>query len=222
MITVIIPTMWKAKEIGVMLPLLDAHPLVGEIILIDNAPENKDGVVCSLPKVKYVTFGKNIFPVPSWNYGWENAKYEKLLIINDDVLFSISLVDAIYDQIIETNGTITLSPDCVLPKTPDMRLLTNRLPHHIKFIPCVRLKHKAAVVLGIHKNSYIKIPEELLIHYNDTFLFKICEKNGKHNISAKDLEARTNMSTTVKNFRTITDKESRDYPKIFEKYGIPK
>ena len=36
MISVIIPTMWKAEHLKRMLPMLDAHPLIGEIILIDN------------------------------------------------------------------------------------------------------------------------------------------------------------------------------------------
>jgi hypothetical protein len=220
MITVIVPTMWKGKEINVMLPQLNDHPLVGEIIIIDNAPLEKVEETCSLSKVSYKTFGKNIYPVPSWNYGAANAKHDKLLIINDDVVFSIALVDAIYDMITEQNGTITLDSVNVMPKLPDMSLLTVRKPAHIKFVECKRLLNKAAVVIGIHKNSYEHIPEELLIHFNDYFLFKKCEVNNKPNWTATGLEARTDMSTTVKEFPEITGREIMTYPGIFDRHGI--
>lgn len=224
MISVIIPTMWEADELNHMLPALNAHPLIGEIILIDNAPEKKNEATCSLSKVTYVTFGKNIYVSPSWNHGWKVAKYDKLLIINDDVMFSIAIVDAIYDHITEQNGTITIDSKTV--KQPLLSLNNNVnwiydvKVDQIKFEECSKLKHKSATIIGIHKNSYDSIPEELLIHFTDYFLFNICVTKNKKNLSILNAIARTEMSKTVRKFPAIIKHEQRIYPGIFQKYKI--
>lgn len=224
MISVIIPTMWEADELNHMLPALNDHPLIGEIILIDNAPEKKNEATCSLSKVTYVTFGKNIFPVPSWNYGWKTAKYDKLFIINDDVMFSLSIVDAIYDHITEQNGTITIDSGSVrqplLSLKENTKWIYDISANEIQLKDCDKLKHKAAIIIGIHKNSYEFIPEELLIHFNDYFLFKICILRKKPNFSICNALARTEMSKTVRKFPAIIKHEQRIYPGIFQKYKI--
>lgn len=221
MITVVVPTMWRGREINIMLPQLNDHPLVGEIILIDNAPDDRVKETCELSKIKYVSFGKNIYVNPAWNYGWENAKYDKLLFINDDVVFSIALVDAMYDKINETNGMISLDPVVVHNSiTGGSSLVTNRRAEHIKFETRIKLRHKAAIVFAIHKSSYTKIPEELLIYYGDSFLFRMCQKNNRHNITAMELEARTIMSSTSASFREIYDKETEMFVDIFKANGL--
>lgn len=221
MITVIVPTMWKGKEINSMLPQLNDHPLIGEIILVDNDSANKVETICKLSKVVYYDPGKNIYLTPAWNYGWENSKYDKLLLINDDVSFDITVIDAIYDQIREDVGTITMNPDEVHnPLDSDMIIRNKAKIENIRFDSCPRLRNKAAIIIGIHKKVYEKIPEELLIHFTDYFLFKLCETRGKPNKTVFGIECRTNMSTTVKHFRDITKHEQRIYQGVFEKYGI--
>lgn len=218
MITVIVPTMWKANEINVMLPLLNDHPLVGEIILIDNDSAHKNQVTCSLSKVKYVSFGRNIFPVPSWNYGWENASYDKLLIINDDVLFDLAIVDLMDEAISENIGTIMINSSDVHNRTPNMQVPSGAENVHI--MDSARLEYKAAVIIGIHKKVYEKIPEDLLIYHNDSFLFYLCEKNGKPNKIVCGAMVKTEMSTTVKHFPEITRREWGIYKEVFKRYGI--
>ena len=132
----------------------------------------------------------------------------------------MAAANTLTDQIREDIGTITLDPNNVYPSNESMTLLTERKPEHIKFTECRRLIVKAAIVIGIHRKSYVHIPEELLIHFNDYFLFKICEVNKKQNLTASGLEARTEMSTTVREFPQITGKENMIYPGIFERYGI--
>lgn len=221
MITVIVPTMWKGTEINKMLPQLSEHPCVGEIIVIDNDPAVKNEQICSLPKVNYVTFGKNIFPVPSWNYGWENAKYDNLLIINDDVMFDIAIVEAMDNKISPDIGTITMNVEFVKSPLDNNTNLNNEANwQNITFSPCIKLKHRAAVIIGIHKSVYEKIPEELLIHFNDYFLFKLCETRKKPNFSLSGALARTVMSTTVRHFKDITRHEQKIYLGVFERHGI--
>lgn len=216
--------MWKAKEITVMLPRLNEHPLIGEILLVDNDPTKKNEELCKLSKVTYVTFGTNIFPVPSWNYGYDHAKYDKLLIINDDVTFSIAIIDAIHDAINENNGTITIDHKSVrqplLSLNEKNEWIDRIKPEQISLVPCDKLKHKAAVILGIHKSCYEFIPEELLIHFNDYFLFKICHIRQKQNYTIMGAEAHTEMSVTVRDFPEIIKHEQRIYQGIFRQYKI--
>jgi hypothetical protein len=221
MITVIVPTMWKGKEINRMLPQLNDHPLVGEIILIDNDPSVRVQATCDLSKVVYYTTGQNIYPVPSWNYGWEHAKFDNLLIINDDVMFDAIIVDAMDSKISPNVGMITMHVDyCNSPLDDDTNLANVAKLEDVKFVDCNRLRHRAAVIIGIHKSVYEKIPEELLIHYNDYFLFKLCETRNKPNYSLTGAYAKTVMSTTVKHFKEIIKHEQRIYGGVFEKYGI--
>lgn len=223
MISVIIPTMWKPTHLKYQLPMLNDHPLIGEIILIDNDPTLKDEATCTLSKVNYVTFGHNIYPAPSWNHGWEIAKHDKLLIINDDVSFDPILVDAIYDYITEENGTITAKPESVTcPSDKCIVLQTRSTIDKVKVEPVVDLRYKAAIILGIHKKSYVKIPDEIRIYYNDHWLFKCCQKNTKSNFSISGCEIRTNMSSTVSHFRQITSEENSKFVEIFNKYGVPR
>lgn len=222
MISVIIPTIWSAKEIDVMLPKVNDHSLVSEIILIDNRPElsheHKD--VCRLSKLKYKTFGENIYPVRSWNYGWETSLNDKLVFLNDDVVFSIALFDFIHDIITEENGMITVNADSVQQPTKDLILHREVPASAMSTEQCKRLRHKAAIFFGIHKNCYVSIPEELKIHHNDTFLWKICEKNGKKNLSINGAELRTQMSVSVKQFPKIVKEDSKNMPSVFAKYGL--
>lgn len=221
MISVIVPTMWKGREIIKMLPLLNDHPLVGEIILIDNDPSQKDQATCELSKVKYLTYGSNIFVTAAWNRGYETAVNDKLLIINDDVIFSPQLVDAIYDHIVETNGTITIDPPSVtLPVNP-IGLTSPKKVSDIIVKPCPNLKHKAAVIIGIHKNSYVLIPEEIMVYYNDSFLFSMCIKNQKPNLAITGAEVRTKMSTTVSTAKMQVKSDQAKFKEVFKRYGIP-
>ncbi len=217
MITVIVPTMWKAQEINNMLPLLNDHPLIGEIIIIDNDPGLKNEATCSLSKVNYITFNENIFPVASWNQGAKSAKYDKLLIINDDVIFSPTLIDAIYDSINEDTGTIMANGEQV-DAAHNASLHKNVKVEDIHLSDVNKLRYRAAVILAIHKNNYRMIPEELKIYYNDCFLFDICERRGKINKIINGAEIRTEMSKTVKFFHDITKLEHRIWPQIYENY----
>ena len=222
MITVIIPTMWKGKEISVMLPRLNDHPLVGEIILIDNDPIERNDGIKNLSKVNYVSFGYNIFVGAAWNYGWKHAAHEKLLIINDDVMFSIDVVDAIYDSINEETGAILFHAEGVQKPTSTLELNQNKTLKDISLHPNPKLRHRAATLIGIHKNNYSEIPGEFKIYFTDTWLFDMCVKRGLPNKEIRGAEVRTEMSKTVKHFRSITQHEWKIYKEVYSRHNLTK
>ena len=67
MITFIIPTVYMAETMPYLLDMLNFHPLVDEIILIENAKSE-----IKLPKykkLKIVNTGTNLMCNKSWNMG---------------------------------------------------------------------------------------------------------------------------------------------------------
>ena len=87
MYSVIIPTMWKAlDQLTSMLQIYEANPLVGEILIVQNAPGIPIGTTCK--KVRILNNGENLFVNPSWNLGVREATYGRVIIVNDDITFS--------------------------------------------------------------------------------------------------------------------------------------
>jgi len=164
MISVIIPTMWKCKILNNTLYELSKHNLVGEIILIDNT-DNK--TILDIPKVNHILEGNNTFVNPAWNKGVKLAKYDKLLILNDDVETEWGVIDLVYNHITEDIGLIGAGISCW---------------QYTGGIPCINpISYRPncyGCLMFIHKNSYKEIPESLKIHYGDDWLF---EKSNRPN-----------------------------------------
>ena len=78
MYSVVALTMWKCNRFQQTLRELSKHPLVGEIILIDNTSND---LKIELPKLVHILEGKNTYVNPAWNKGAELATYDKLFIL---------------------------------------------------------------------------------------------------------------------------------------------
>ena len=84
MYSVIIPTMWKCERLHKTLEELNNHSLVGEILLFDNTSNNQK--IEHLNKLTHILEGRNTYVTAPWNKGVKFAAYDKLLILNDDIL----------------------------------------------------------------------------------------------------------------------------------------
>lgn len=168
MISVIIPTLWKPKGFIDRLIQISNNKLVGEIILIDNDPQDID--ISYIPKLNHIKEPQNTFVLPAWNKGVSLAKYDKLLIVNDDVETDWSIIDLVYPHITEDKGIIGSGGKCWDNPVGEFRLeIYNAL------ISCY------ACLFFIHKNSYISIPKEFKIHYGDNWLFNKIRQSDKFN-----------------------------------------
>ena len=83
--SVIIPTIWKSEFTIPLLQRLSKSEAVGEIILIDNAP-NWD---ITMDKLIHIKESENTYVNPAWNKGVELAKWNNITIANDDILFDV-------------------------------------------------------------------------------------------------------------------------------------
>ncbi len=166
MISVIMPTMWKPKGVLERIKQIVNRPIVSELILIDNTDMGID-LNEDIPKLIHIKEGKNTFVNPAWNKGVDIAKEDSLLIVNDDVDTDWSIIDLVAEHITEDKGIIGAGKSCwqYQSGTPSIKFT----PYRVSCYGCV---------MFIHKNSYVKIPNELKVHYGDDWLFM---KSGKPN-----------------------------------------
>jgi hypothetical protein len=157
--------MWKGFGVMQAIKEIVEQPSVGELIIIDNSPVKVN--IEEIPKLIHIREGKNTYVNPAWNKGASLAKYDKLLFVNDDVQTDWSFINALEEYITEERGMIGAGVSCwqgggTSPGVSIINQMTN----------CY------GCVFAIHKNSYLPIPEDLLIHYGDNWLF---DKSGKPN-----------------------------------------
>jgi hypothetical protein len=89
--SVVVPTIWRSGYTQELLHILNDEPLVGEIILIDNAPQVVSHDLSRLEKLVHLPQRSNIYVNPAWNLGVIVAKHAQVCLCNDDILFNTSV-----------------------------------------------------------------------------------------------------------------------------------
>lgn len=210
MISVIIPTLWKAKELHQMIPQLIENKKVGEIIIIDNAAtEERLPDIFFSEKVKIFSKGYNIYVNPSWNFGVEKASYDKICLMSDDVLFDPDVFDLVCPKITEKVGTIGPHGKGIkdfFVKSPLMRVE-----------PSDKFWHGYGTLIFLHKKNFLPIPEELLIYYGDLWLYDYNALRGKQNYFINKFCVQTKMGTTSQLFKPQLEKEKEIHLPYFKK-----
>ena len=235
MISVIVPTMWRAPHYKKMFPLLDKHPLVGEIIVIDNDTSQTDQSILDLKKIVYLPQKENIYVNPSWNLGVSVSKYDELLILNDDCLINPSCLTQIIWKISPDKGIFGFSElsYCSYSFETFDQLCSMGLGSAVEFeevdvfnntnnsgMP--HLSYGSAIFL--HKQSYHTIPEEFKIYYGDLFIFLMNLKHNKINYTIEDGLVCTKMSSTVSSknpqIESQIEYEKKVFYDVFTKYNL--
>jgi len=203
MISIIMPTLWKPDSILDTLNHLSQNSKVGEIILIDNDPNN--GIpLPEIPKIIHIKESENTFVNPAWNKGVEIAKYDKILLLNDDVISDWSILDLIYDSITEDVGIIGPAASCWRDQEENVSPYLQETQHMVNCYGCV---------MFFHKKSYTKIPEGLKVHYGDNWIF---ENSGKPNFMLYGwrFSGESEQTSGLSMFNEIKHQDSINYSKL--------
>jgi len=167
MFSFIIPTMYRSNKINDLLKILEFEPLVKEVIIIENAPQNS-GYLEELidysfyKKVKLLTQNENIFVNPAWNLGAQHASGEYLAICNDDINFKpIILKDILhyystYDEI----GFIGMH---------NSQYENDKKPILFGIKQTESLNSGWGSLIFTKKENYIPIPDDLKIYFGDNY-----------------------------------------------------
>ena len=176
-ISVIIPTVWMANDYMMRsLSSLDKVDCIEEVIVIDNDRAKTPGWINEFKKVKLVDPGKRMYFNESVNLGIDLCKNDICCIYNDDITSDTRVFNYVKNNFSEKYGCIFISPKYINQQTRSTGNL-KKVNNIIKD----GLHHGSGMMMFVRKNSFIKIPENLIHHFGDTFIFKINQKQGKQN-----------------------------------------
>lgn len=171
MFTVIIPTMWKYKPFYQFLEDMVHVPTVGQIIIIDNDPENNPNLeIFNNPKIDLFTFNKNIYVNPAWNIGVQHSKFDRICLYGDDLIFDLKLFHRIYPHVSHQRGVYGICPGNVEMGQPPLTngnidIVHAPQPYHY------RTNFGFGMLMFLHKSNWIHIPDELKLYWGDNFVF---------------------------------------------------
>ena len=156
--TVVIPTLQLSPLLPELIRTYDAHPLVGEILVVNNA-STPLGIEAG--KLRVLDQGGNIFVNPAWNLGAREARCELLAISNDDIAIDADLIDRAAARL-DAGGVGIIGGD-LRPDGPP----TGRP----RFTRAYRRPEGFGVLMFMATTSYAPIPDELKIWQGDDYLF---------------------------------------------------
>jgi len=185
MYSVVALTMWKCDRFQQTLRELSKHPLVGEIILIDNTSND---LKIELPKLVHILEGKNTYINPAWNKGVSLTKYDKLLILNDDLWFDWNILNIVEPYVNEEIGMLGMAEENF--DNPLSEFGLEPINHRNGGFACA---------FFIHKNNWINIPFEMKLWGGDDWLFVKNRNNGKQNYKIVGFKLEGEVSGTLEN-----------------------
>lgn len=211
MFSIVIPTMWKfAPFIDFLVDLVEID-LVGEIIIINNNLEATPiAEILSNSKIKLHNFSSNIYVNPAWNYGVENSKYDKICIMNDDLIYDTRIFSRVSSILTEKVGLIGIISD--VDQNHVLRPQTGQIsfekipfceapglwyvPWHQMPMYGFKFPYGIGQLMFVHKNNWINIPNELQIYCGDCFIYDTQHLNGREVYGIENLWHYTPFSVT--------------------------
>lgn len=161
--------MWRSWHLGMMFPHILNSSAVGEFILIDNNRDRRPAALNTYlthPKLRLVDPGFNTYVNPGWNRGMQEAKWDQICILSDDIIFDHTIFQQLVPHVLPTAGVFGLEPESINcnMKVQIGKLITIReMPTQIPPLGfgCLMFLHKAATTT---------IPEDFKIFYGDNWL----------------------------------------------------
>jgi hypothetical protein len=178
MLTVIIPTIWAYEPHTKYLEQIIGHDCIGEVLIIDNRKENRpDAAVLKHPKVRILEQEKNIYVNPAWNLGVQEAKYDNLCFLSDDVIADSRVyfeADKFLTEKTEPNhGVLVTLIGWELHNQPKVSdgIIQISSYHSLRNDDKPVGMHGAFALFFCHKKQYIEIPEAFKILSGDAYLW---------------------------------------------------
>ena len=182
MISIIIPTLFKCDLLFESLKRFERNLANDdELILIDNTNSSHDFNSGNIRHLKYTT---NNFVAPSWNIGVSEAKNDVLIIANDDVVFDYACYKS---NIVEfftnkPNAGLIGANLSNLSRPGHTNVNISNLSSHghtnvnkstdvLEFVETPKRTKGFGVLMAIHKQNYVEIPEVLRVFCGDDYLF---------------------------------------------------
>ncbi len=211
-ISVIIPTVWAAKNYThESLRLLDSVGCIDEVIVIDNNTKETPEWINNFNKVKLIKSKKTMYFNASINTGMDICKNEICCIYNDDIISDTRIFNYIKDNINKEDGCIFISPEYINTKKTHQGFL-KKANDIIKG----GLHHGGGMLMFLNKSDFIKIPDKLVHHFGDTFIFNINKKQDKQNYLVEGFPISTPGSASqTESVNKVIEKDWEVHKEIF-------
>ncbi|GAB3018492.1 hypothetical protein GCM10011376_00480 [Nocardioides flavus (ex Wang et al. 2016)] len=179
--SVVIPTLQMSPLLPNLLRLYDDHPLVDEVIVINNSTAPLD---LHAAKLRILDQESNIFVNPAWNLGAQTATSPLLAISNDDILIEPELLDSAAERLL--SGAVgIIGGDIRLTGVPRGRPRFSRV---------YRRPEGFGVLMLMRTENYVPIPDELKIWQGDDYLF---HRQSGHNYCFRGFRLETPHHVTA-------------------------
>lgn len=210
MIDVVIPTMWMCKDFDKALSIYTDHDQIHKIIIIDNCDKKRpDYAVLDHPKIKLISYGRNIYVNPAWNEGYLNSSSKIIAIINDDINVSHSVFDMILEFDLKPGDLIGVN----LRGCQDNYKIDEHIETPEKI---VKLNYNEKNSIGgqswafgicmfMLRESYSIIPQLYQIWYGDDYLAQ--HASAVYSINSNKIKGK--ISETLKQFKDPDDEISK-------------
>jgi glycosyltransferase involved in cell wall biosynthesis len=222
-ISVVIPTLWKGKELALLLPILETIPCIEEIIVINNSPANTPSWFKDTTSSKIVEIqqAKNISVNPSWNLGIEQSKAEIVCLLSDDILFDPAVFNYVSKHFEEENDG-PIGPSGIV--NHNMLGLSN-----VQIPSCAqvsldstkpKMPYGWGCLIFVKKADFIPIPPEFLVYFGDEWIWQSHQKRGKTPRTLENFVLKTtDHSSTIEIMRSpYYGHEFNIYPQLFPGY----
>ena len=202
MFTVVIPTIWKPDTFEEQLNSLCCSEYVDEIILINNDKNITPNFnILNHKKILHVTPPQNLVVNPSWNLGVNLSNNNNICLLNDDILFDLNVFEFMLDHKEKTLCGLAMNN-----QDGDLRLVAAKTR-----------THGFGCMMFIRKDTYDRIPDNLIYLHGDDYLFYMnnlkgnnnynifgCENNEVFGISGKDIMSTSSSILNIINLEGIT------------------
>lgn len=159
--SVVIPTLQRSPDLWPLVEQCAKHPLVHEVIVINNAP---NPLHFQSESVRILDQHENIYVNPAWNLGAAEAKGEWLAIINDDVSFDDELLEHAAERLRSGRWGIIGIDGSFMNRSRATRI-RNRIAAYN------HIGNSFGSFMCLHRDTYSPIPSDLLIFGGDDWLF---------------------------------------------------
>jgi glycosyltransferase involved in cell wall biosynthesis len=183
--SIIIPTLWKSNRTKKLINDLQQCEYVDEIIIIDNSFDGHQDT--KVEKIRFVSFGGNIYVNPAWNKGIELAKNECVALCNDDINFNPNIFGVIDESILSYVGIIGMGEGNYKDD------IDKENGSYIDvWQPGINDWGWGCMIL-LNKKNWIDIPDNIKIWYGDNFIKDV---NPAPKAVLRNFKVETEMSTT--------------------------
>lgn len=206
MISVIIPTIWAYEPFLNFLQYVVELPVIGEVILINNRVElTPDHPVLNHWKLKHHKMPENIYVNPAWNLGVSLAQFDKLCILNDDVLVDLRVFFEADKFVSKDIGILAIGTTIDTYNLHQKRYDEIHDISRLEVTGNIKINEQhlstglngAGTLFFLHKDNWIPIPDILKIHFGDNWQHNLQIKFGRKNYYLNDCFYYTPYSVSI-------------------------